>query len=156
LAGLGDRPLHPGLAGRELAGHQADERADAAPGVPRPISDLKRQSAPGRRTDTTQTPEPADDGGEFTVVSECLDCVIEPVPAGLDQQHVFTLRIKRRLRFGAWQVLPRQPRAPSIMDARVTWEGIGARPVTAHIQSGGLPTTPSRPRMLLLPIEPAV
>ena len=76
VAGLGDGPLHPGLPGRELTGHESDERSDAVAGEPVPVADLHGQSKRRQRAHSTQTPEPAHDRGELAVGGELLDRVL--------------------------------------------------------------------------------
>ena len=46
VAGLGDRPLHAGVARGVFGGHQADVGADRGPGEARPATDLHGQRQP--------------------------------------------------------------------------------------------------------------
>ena len=137
IAGLGDRTLHAGLAGGELAGHQPDERADAVPAEPVPVADLDRQGEPGQRTHPTQTAQPAHERGELAVCGEPLDRPVEPVPAGLDLQHRLILRIERALRrreFRGWlRALPPLTELESLLFRSIT---VGFVLLTATLLTG--------------------
>ena len=69
IAGLGDRPLHAGVARGVLTGHQADVGADRGPGEPGPVTDLDRQRQTGQCRDAAQTAQPVDRVGRRTAAA---------------------------------------------------------------------------------------
>lgn len=97
IAGLRDRPLHPGLPGRELGGHQSEERTDTVPGEPLPVADLDRESESGQHAHSAQASQSMHNRGEFAVVRERLDRPIKTVPSGFDLEHGLIFRIERGL-----------------------------------------------------------
>ena len=85
VAGLGDRPLHPGGARGELAGHQADIGADSEePVEPCPCYPPPR-STPARSTPAyaAQATQPIDRVGEAPRPATSSDPLIQAIPAAV-------------------------------------------------------------------------
>ena len=83
IAGLGDRPLHAGVARGVLTGHQADVSADRGPGEPGPVTDLDRQRQTGQCRDAAQTAQPVDRVGEPPRGGHHQDLFIEAIRAAV-------------------------------------------------------------------------